>query len=211
MKILCVLAQKGGVSKTTLAVNIAVAATLKGHKCSIFDLDPQGSATTWAQKRQNDQPRVHSLHAVGLESRLNAGKKAGVTFAVVDTSPNMLNDNITATKLSDFVLLPSRPSFFDLQTLSLSLGAVKFATKPYSVVLTQTKSNNTCEMEARKTLAHHKIDTCPFKISDRVAFSRAAQHGLGIMEMYPKSAGAHEIEELFNFIENEMESKNGSR
>lgn len=37
---------KGGVSKTTTAMTLAQGLTLRGHRCLVIDLDPQGSLTT---------------------------------------------------------------------------------------------------------------------------------------------------------------------
>ena len=45
-KTIAIVNQKGGVGKTTSAVNLAAAVGLKGFKTLLVDIDPQGNTTS---------------------------------------------------------------------------------------------------------------------------------------------------------------------
>lgn len=71
MKTIALIAQKGGVGKTTIAVNLAVAATVR---TALFDLDQQESAAMWADRRTSELPHVEFMTERRLPEALRAGR-----------------------------------------------------------------------------------------------------------------------------------------
>ena len=85
MKKIAILGQKGGSGKTTIATALAVRAAQDGHSVALFDLDPQGSATRWAERREGENPAVVSCQIFMLEKMLAKAEEGGADFAFIDT------------------------------------------------------------------------------------------------------------------------------
>ena len=65
--IIGVLNQKGGVGKTTIAVNVAACLAMRSKRVLLVDADPQGSSLAWSAARE--APPLFSV--VGMAKRLS--------------------------------------------------------------------------------------------------------------------------------------------
>ena len=50
--VIAIAQQKGGVGKTTLAAQLAVAWAKSGARVAVLDIDPQGSLAAWVDLRR---------------------------------------------------------------------------------------------------------------------------------------------------------------
>ena len=90
-KVICVTNQKGGVGKTTTAVNLSFYLAKDKNKTLLVDFDPQGNATS------------------GLGFDKNDTEKLGVTMTEVILGNATMKDTIRPTKYKNFDLAPTTP------------------------------------------------------------------------------------------------------
>jgi cellulose biosynthesis protein BcsQ len=133
MKTLAFLSQKGGSGKTTLAVHTAVAAHEAGEQVVIIDTDPQQSATVWSEARQADTPVVVTVAVAELVRVLNAARGDGMTLAIIDTAPHAAPDAARIAQVADLIVVPVRPTAFDLAAAQGAVAIIK-AAKAHAVL-----------------------------------------------------------------------------
>jgi len=89
-KIIAITNQKGGVGKTTTAVNLSACVAALGKRVLLVDIDPQGNATSGLGKSDHEGPTVYDV-LIG---------EAGAREAVVDTGFGPLGLIPTAIELA---------------------------------------------------------------------------------------------------------------
>ena len=116
-RILALAKQKGGVGKTTTAINLGTGLAQSGKTCLVIDLDPQGNASTGLGLRSED--RTHTMYdALGGESRIvdvivpTPIKGLSIAPASIDLSGidvELVDDPHRATKLKRLIEDPTHP------------------------------------------------------------------------------------------------------
>ena len=201
MKIITLAAQKGGVGKTTTAVNIAVAAQALGIKTALFDLDPQESATAWSERRKDELPHVEPVTARRLPVFLSNAEAAGFELVIIDTPPSASAEAAEAAQAADLVIIPCRPSLIDLDAIRRTARLLQATGRKGFVLLNAAPPTATALIEDAQTLAGQAgLAVAPVVLRERSAFRSAWPHGLGVVEFEPNGKAAAEISSLINFI-----------
>lgn len=202
-KVIGLLQQKGGVGKTTLAINLAGHAALAGARVLLVDADPQGSAMAWSSAR-TAKPL---FPVIGLAKRdLHRdvpALAADFDLVVIDGAPRVNELARSAILASDLVLIPVQPSPFDVwaaaETVSLVSEAQQYRPDiDAAFVINRRVANTVIGRDVAKAFAEQSFPVLDQSITQRVVFAEAAAQGLTVPELAPDSDAAREIANLFD-------------
>ncbi len=204
MKILAIVAQKGGSGKTTLAVHMAVCACRQNLRTALIDLDPQGSAHDWNESRE-DRDKLDAVKAGSghLAALLKQAQAAGADLVIIDTAPHSDSAAALVAQFSDFILMPCRPARFDLKAIGSTAQIAKLARTPAAVVINAAPRGRLAE-EARAALEEQGIVVVDPVLQQRAAYSHAVIDGRSVHEYEPDGKAAAEIDALFAYVRQVM-------
>jgi chromosome partitioning protein len=199
MKI-AVVNQKGGVGKTTVAINLAGALVKAGYEVLLLDSDPQGSATQWHSLSESPEFQVRHHPRQLVASRLKR-VWGDHDFVVIDAPPAAGAITRSILTIADWALMPVSPSPLDIWSSSETVGQIKQARKKrpklkVSLLVCRKITRTRLARQVREALATYDLPVMPVELSQRVAYLEAMLNGRTVLTHAPRSVAAREIRHL---------------
>ena len=207
MPIAAVISQKGGPGKSTVSMNLAVAAHLAGKSVAVLDTDPQCSISQWGDIREAEgilEPVVVAIPPSRLSQAIATTQEDNIDLVVIDTAPFNSEGILTAARLSDICIVPCRPSILDLSAITTTLDLCSAAGATVGLLLNAVKSKPQLHeaTTALKDLAgtDSNRQMCPLALWDRTDYSKAVVDGQGVLEYAPSGKASEEIKRLYKWL-----------
>lgn len=191
--------QKGGASKSTLCVHLAVAAQKAGMRTAVIDTDPQGSASAvWGAARGNIAPPVAAVIAAELRDALEAAEHDGYEVVFIDTAPHTAPAIEMIARLVNLAIVPVQPSILDVAATQRTVDLLRAAKVPAVAILTRTPSRRDEETnETIKALEALGLPMLKTWMGERKIYRRALTQGQAVAEFDPSSKATSEINKIW--------------
>jgi chromosome partitioning protein len=199
MNIIVVASQKGGAGKTTLLRSLAVAMQQMGEATAVLDTDPQGSLTSWWNRREEQTPTLVRIDPNDFAAGIARLQAAGIEHLFIDTPPSVHPQLAKLLSHATLAIVPVRPSPDDLDAVGDTLSLIEAAGCPFLFVLTQAKPRTRLQMQAVLALAKHG-KLAPTVIHDRTDFPTAAITGRTVTEIEQEGPSASEVRDVLAYV-----------
>lgn len=183
---------KGGVGKTTLAVNLAIGLALRAADVLLVDGDEQGHALNFTELRLGARPEGAGYTAVALfgAALRTQVRQLGPKYdhILIDVGGRDSGSLRAALVISDCVLIPTQPRSFDLWGVDDTADLVREARELNDrlravAVLNGADASGKDNMAALDALRQiPDVEASPCRIGRRKAFPDAAAAGLSVLE-----------------------------
>ena len=194
---------KGGVGKTTLAVNISIARSVLGSDVLLIDGDEQNTAITFTELRNSQLGNAGYtaviLHGAAIRTQVRqlAPKYADIVIDVGGRDTGSLRAALTVTNT---LLIPVQPRSFDIWAMDQMADLVREAREINPkmravMILNAADAQGHDNQDAAEALQDTEgIELLEMTIGRRKAFPNAASAGKAILEQSPRDPKA--VEEL---------------
>lgn len=206
MKVVSFVTQKGGTGKSSLAVSLAVAAQEKGNKVYVIDLDQQGTARNWYERREAEGPEVAALDAARLPEAIAHLKRQGFDLVILDTPGVDQPATTAAMQISDLCLIPARPSVADIEAARPTIRSLTKLGKQFAFVLNQCPAGRTVRTSDAFRALQLMGAVAGTTLAMRADHLDALAQGLGVTERDSQGKAAAEVRDLLLWMMIRLES-----
>ncbi len=192
--------QKGGVGKTTAAINLAISLKRKNYSLVFIDADPQGSAIQWHAIEGNTSFEILH-HPSPIQATDIQQLSMNYDYVIVDAPPALGEISKAILAATDLAIIPLAPSALDVwscwETMKM-IDEIRPLNPQMEVKLLINRKipGTRIGREARETMEKFQLDVFDTELCQRVAFIDAMTYGVSVMQYAPHSKAADEIERL---------------
>ncbi|MGI0120271.1 ParA family partition ATPase [Zooshikella sp. RANM57] len=201
-KITAILNQKGGSGKTTIATNVATQLLTEGYKVLLIDLDPQQSATDWAEQADEDKATVPVIRmGKSLHKHIHEVTDK-YDHVIIDGAPQIAELSGVAIRVADLVIIPCQPSPYDCWACQPVVDVVKArqdvtdGVPKAGFVISRAIKRTTLEGEVKEALEYYQLPILHSCTTQRVDYAKTAKHGGSVVELDKENPARHEIRML---------------
>jgi chromosome partitioning protein len=201
MNVVAVISEKGGVGKTTIAVDLAVAAVRRQLVVAVLDIDPQATAANWLDRRKDKQPWIIATPVSRLVPVISKCKAEGVELIIIDTQGEISMDTAAAARRADLVLIPIEPNMSSLETVPKVADLVRYAGNPDSAyIITRAAIQGHEAKEAAAFITAQGLTVSPVVLHARAVHRHAWNAGQVAAEFDSHSKAAEEAAQLAEYV-----------
>jgi chromosome partitioning protein len=200
---------KGGVGKTTLAINLAIALAAAKRDVLLIDGDEQGTALAFTDLRTTAKGSpgytAVALHGPNIRTQVRQ-LQPKYSDIVIDVGGRDTGSLRAALTVAQIVLIPVKPRSFDLwgvdQTAALVDEARSINDSLRAIaVLNEADAQGKDNQAAVAALADIPgLEIAPVLIGRRKAFPNAAASGLSVLESHDDQKASDEMHQLLEFL-----------